>query len=153
MARHKTTLPNSTSIELGSRLKAARKKHKLTQTELGERLGISFQQIQKYESGKNELSTHWQNHICKSLGLDEDFFFRGFALNRSLDNFRYDSESPSVNSTMNDSAPEKNQEAFILPALDQLTVDLLKVFSRIQDEEARRNVLNLARSIVKLQDS
>ncbi len=43
---------------IGKRIRAARRAKRLTQTQLGHRLGVSFQQIQKYESGANRLSGH-----------------------------------------------------------------------------------------------
>ena len=48
-------MPHPTDVHVGHRLREVRIMRGLTQTQLGERLGISFQQVQKYEKGRIEL--------------------------------------------------------------------------------------------------
>ncbi len=64
-------------IEIGKRLKQARVAAGLTQTELGTGLGISFQQIQKYEKGRNRVGCGRLYKIARILGVKITYFFDG----------------------------------------------------------------------------
>lgn len=57
-------------IEVGSRVRRERLLKKITQEYLAERLGITFQQIQKYENGTNRISISRLVHICQVLQTD-----------------------------------------------------------------------------------
>ena len=56
--------------ELGLKIKKVRIMRKLSQTDLAKAIGISFQQIQKYESGKDRVSVERLKDICKALKVD-----------------------------------------------------------------------------------
>ncbi len=60
---------------LGGRVRFARIEKKISQTLLGERLGISFQQVQKYELGKDRISASQLVGIARILDKDISFFF------------------------------------------------------------------------------
>ena len=64
-------------IEMGRRIRERRDKLKLTQEELGEKLGVSFQQVQKYEKGTNRVSAARLQIIADTLGVDVKFFYDG----------------------------------------------------------------------------
>lgn len=55
---------------IGARLKELRIERELTQCEVGDRLGVSFQQIQKYELGTNDMSIPRLIHFCRALGIE-----------------------------------------------------------------------------------
>lgn len=54
-------------VEIGARLRQARKARGLSQTQLGESIGVTFQQIQKYERGANRVSASMLARIAESL--------------------------------------------------------------------------------------
>ncbi len=62
-------------VQIGLRLKELRKQRGVTQLELGEMLGVAFQQIQRYEKGENRLagSTLWE--ISQKFGVPITWFF------------------------------------------------------------------------------
>jgi transcriptional regulator with XRE-family HTH domain len=60
---------------VGQQLKVRRKELKLSQTQLGDMLGITYQQIQKYESGANKVSPGRLVHLSKTLGVPLPYFF------------------------------------------------------------------------------
>lgn len=64
-------------IEIGKRLRQARVAAGLTQTELGTGLGISFQQVQKYEKGRNRVGCGRLYKIARILGVKIAYFFDG----------------------------------------------------------------------------
>jgi transcriptional regulator with XRE-family HTH domain len=63
------TVPDVLDVEVGLNLRRARLLRKLSQTELGGALGISFQQIQKYERGVNRLSTSMLVRAARFLAI------------------------------------------------------------------------------------
>lgn len=64
--------------DIGKRIRMVRKSFKMSQSELGDVLGVSFQQIQKYEKGKDRLSCDYLIKISKFFGLPASYFLFGF---------------------------------------------------------------------------
>ena len=67
----------SIDIEIGSRVRMRRISIGMSQEKLGEMLGLTFQQVQKYEKGTNRISVGRLVDIAKILGVDIHFFFDG----------------------------------------------------------------------------
>lgn len=57
-------------IHIGAALREARKAAGISQTELGAPFGVTFQQIQKYETGKNRIAASRLYEMCKVLRID-----------------------------------------------------------------------------------
>ncbi len=72
-----TKSPNPTDIHVGSRIRMRRLMLELSQTELATALGISFQQLQKYEKGTNRVSASRLQQISTFLQAPIPFFFEG----------------------------------------------------------------------------
>lgn len=62
-------VPNPIDVEVGLRIKTHRKLRKMSQTDLGHAVGITYQQIQKYEKGHNRVSASMLHGIAAALGL------------------------------------------------------------------------------------
>lgn len=62
-------------LTLGRRIRAARKESGVTQTAMAEACGVTFQQIQKYEAGKNRVSMSRLTLIAKAVGKPMEFFY------------------------------------------------------------------------------
>ena len=78
MVRHRTSEnPDPIDIHVGQQLRRARQSVGMSQTKLGESGGLSFQQIQKYESGKNRIAASRLYRIAESIGLPVAYFFEG----------------------------------------------------------------------------
>ena len=71
MAKH----PNPADKYAGARLRTSRLARKMSQTELGEALGVTFQQVQKYEKGTNRISASRLQQIANVLDVPITFFF------------------------------------------------------------------------------
>jgi transcriptional regulator with XRE-family HTH domain len=65
--------------ELGRRIVAHRKNSKMTQSDLGNSIGTSFQQIQKYEDGKNQVSVCKLIQIAAALNVSEQELIDGLS--------------------------------------------------------------------------
>ena len=66
-------------IELGRRLREARERIGLSQTTLGEAVGVTFQQVQKYEKGQNRLSVVRLLSIANALNTPVESFLEGLS--------------------------------------------------------------------------
>ncbi|WP_113231978.1 helix-turn-helix domain-containing protein [Rhizobium sp. BK591] len=64
-------------IHVGQQLRIRRIHSNLSQTELGEKVGLSYQQVQKYESGKNRISASMLYEIASELNVPVGCFFDG----------------------------------------------------------------------------
>jgi transcriptional regulator with XRE-family HTH domain len=69
--------PNYIDVHVGSRIRMRRQLINMSQERLGELLGITFQQVQKYEKGANRISASRLFYTAKTLGVPVQFFFEG----------------------------------------------------------------------------
>src|ERR1700709_2513327 len=69
--------PNPIDIHVGSRIRLRRTMLGMSQEKLGESLGITFQQIQKYEKGTNRIGASRLQHIARVLAMPVSYFFDG----------------------------------------------------------------------------
>ncbi len=70
-------IPNPIDKHVGSRVRMRRMLLKVSQERLGDALGLTFQQIQKYEKGTNRISASRLQQIAKVLDVQVSFFFEG----------------------------------------------------------------------------
>ena len=105
---------------------------KRSQTQLGEALGITFQQVQKYEKGTNRISASRPQHISEVLQMPVPFFFEGVPHARGQHSAQGDAPSPKFVSDY-------------LATSDGL--NLTKAFMRIQSAQLRRSIVNLVEGI------
>jgi transcriptional regulator with XRE-family HTH domain len=68
---------DKTDIAVGSRIRKYRKAAGLSQTQLADQIGVTFQQVQKYENGKNRVGSGRLMHIARALELPITAFFDG----------------------------------------------------------------------------
>lgn len=76
----KTSEVISIHTEVGSRIKDRRRQLDISQTKLAEMMGTSYQQIQKYESGANQLTLRKLLQFAKVMNVDPSFFYEGLPL-------------------------------------------------------------------------
>jgi len=68
-------MPHAADIYAGKRLRMARKLRRVTQTELAAHVGLSFQQVQKYEKGANRMGASRLLQFARFLDVPISFFF------------------------------------------------------------------------------
>ena len=68
--------PNSIDRHVGSRLRMRRVLMGMSQEKLGDQLGVTFQQVQKYEKGMNRIGASRLQHASRALEVPIEFFFR-----------------------------------------------------------------------------
>ena len=69
--------PNQTDKHVGGRVRMGRLKLEMSQSKLGEAVGLTFQQIQKYEKGTNRVGASRLQQFSNILGVPGSFFFEG----------------------------------------------------------------------------
>lgn len=72
-------MPHIVDVHVGKRIRQRRWLVGMTQQQLGENVGIKFQQIQKYETGANRVSASRLWDIAEALDVPVTFFFEGLA--------------------------------------------------------------------------
>lgn len=75
------------AISIGQKLRAKRLQLSMTQTDLAKQMNITFQQIQKYENGLNELSVFRLLQICNTLDVNVSYFLEDVNIENELKNF------------------------------------------------------------------
>ena len=110
-------------LHVGKRLRESRTACGVTQAELGADLGISAQQVQKYENGSNRISASKLFEIAGRLGTDIDWFFEGLDAPRAL-------------------VLAETQDAFEAPpSTHEQTRALIAAFKALPDDAARADAL------------
>lgn len=68
---------NKIDVFVGNRIRARRYALGISQSELGDAIGVKFQQIQKYETGANRVSASRLWAVAEKLGIQVEYFFEG----------------------------------------------------------------------------
>lgn len=132
--------PNPIDAHVGSRIRLRRAILGLSQEKLAEELGITFQQVQKYERGLNRVGASRLWHLARVLGVSVNFFY---------DNFDEETQekmsvfAPTVFSFAEEAAPTYQRD--VLGRKDVL--ELVRHYVRINDPKIAKNVLDLVKSI------
>jgi len=116
-------------VEIAKRIRALRLERGLTQVELGNFLGVTFQQFQKYERGVNRVSAGRLQRIASVLDVPVTFFFTG----------AHEQE------TQNGSSPDSEFDFFQRGD----TLQMARAYSRIKERSIRRTLLKLAEGIAR----
>ncbi len=124
--------PNPIDVHVGLQVRLRRKELKISQEKLAETLGLTFQQVQKYERGANRISASKLYEIARTLKVPIGWFFEGLRDPSGGRDSAYDPIGPTY-------------------AHDFLTtpegVDMANLFPRIGQKRVRRRLVDLVRSL------
>ena len=113
-------------IEMGKKIRLRRVEQRLSQSDLGEKLGVSFQQVQKYEKGVNRVGAIRLQQIATALDVSVTFF--------------YDSDG-------------ETKEVESLLFLDSaFSLRLLRAYSKIKDQIIQRQMVSLMEAVAGNED-
>jgi transcriptional regulator with XRE-family HTH domain len=131
--------PNPIDIHVGSRIRLRRNMLGMSQEKLGENLGITFQQIQKYEKGTNRVGASRLQAISSILGVPVAFFFE---------------DAPGKENGDFGGLAESNSTAYIVDFLNSSEgLQLNRAFVRISDAKVRRKVVDLVKALASDDDA
>ena len=125
--------------EIGRKIRQLRKHWGLSQMELAERIGISFQQIQKYEKGATTISVSRLQQISEALGIE----ITGF--------FREETKGPIVRDVGTGYGPEGDSFRMNQPLTPE-EIRLLKLFRKTKNKKVREGILQQLRGIIELEN-
>jgi len=120
--------PNPIDKHVGSRVRMRRMMLGMSQEKLGDALGLTFQQVQKYEKGSNRIGASRLQQISLILQVPISFFFEG-------------APPPPGSEAGLGEAPSPAYVTDFLATSDGLT--LVKAFTRIRSSKLRRRIVDL----------
>ena len=111
---------------LGRKIRIRRIEQKLSQSDLGDILGVSFQQVQKYEKGVNRVSSTRLQQIATALNVPVMFFYDGDIKSREVESLLF-----------LDSA---------------FSLRLLRAYNKINDQTVQRHFVTLMESVAGFEE-
>ncbi|MBI1236441.1 MAG: helix-turn-helix domain-containing protein [Alphaproteobacteria bacterium] len=121
---------NQIDAHVGSRVRLRRQLMKMSQEKLGDELGVTFQQVQKYERGANRIGASRLYSLANVLDVPVNFFFDG------------------LTGVAAGGVAESEQSPIVYDFIQSSDgVALAEAFSRIKTPKVRRRVLELVRSL------
>ncbi len=126
----RTSTNDNLDVHIGQKLKFRRLVQGKTLSEIGSAIGVSFQQIQKYETGKNTISSRKLYALSQLLGVDTNYFF----------------EQLSAVSVAANELSDLEQEVNVS---EKEIVQLIKSYSSLKDARVRKQILDLVCSLSK----
>jgi transcriptional regulator with XRE-family HTH domain len=124
--------PNPIDIHVGSRIRLRRTMLGMSQEKLGESLGITFQQIQKYEKGTNRVGASRLQNISSILNVPVSFFFE---------------DAPGDQGGQGGMA-EASSSNYVVDFLSSSEgLQLNRAFVKISDPKVRRRVVDLVKAL------
>lgn len=122
---------------IGLKIKTIRKGLGMSQIELAEKLGLSFQQVQKYEKGTTRISVLRLQEISEALGVPMAVFFAQV--------------NPTTPQVAGPVMAYGGEGEVALEPFDREGIILLKLFRRIKNRKIREGLLKQLRGIIELQ--
>ncbi|MEE9315381.1 MAG: helix-turn-helix domain-containing protein [Rhizobiaceae bacterium] len=125
--------PNPIDIHVGSRVRLRRTMQGMSQEKLGEALGITFQQIQKYEKGSNRIGASRMQQISSALKVPVAFFFE---------------DAPAPAGTVVTGMAEASSTSYVVDFLSSPEgIQLNRAFVRITNPAIRRKIIDMVRTL------
>lgn len=128
------TKPDPIDAHVGNRLSIRRKLLGLSQQKLAEALGITFQQVQKYEKASNRISASRLYRLADVLGVPVSFFFDDMDVSQTRD-------QPWASRSAVDSGMDPRF------ASRRDTLELIRAYYAIEDDKLRKEIVSLMRRI------
>jgi len=125
--------PNPIDVHVGSRIRLRRNMLGMSQERLGEGLGITFQQIQKYEKGTNRVGASRLQAISSLLGVPVSYFFE---------------DAPGQVEESTRGLAEANSANYVVDFLNSAEgLQLNRSFVKITDSKVRKRVIDLVKAL------
>ena len=125
--------PSPIDVHVGSRIRLRRTLLGMSQERLGESLGLTFQQVQKYERGSNRISASKLYEISKVLNVSVAFFFDGYI-------------REATDAEFSESESERDVQAFLTTGEG---LELAETFPRLPSARHRRKILDLVKALAE----
>jgi transcriptional regulator with XRE-family HTH domain len=127
-------LPNPVDLHVGARVRIRRKALGVSQEKVAHALGLTFQQVQKYERGANRISASKLFEIANFLEVPVSYFFEGLA--------------GVGDDTVAETAAERHVHDFLMSAEG---LELAALLPRLKNKQ-RRRILELVRTLAEVDE-
>ncbi len=124
--------PNPVDTHLGGKVKTRRIMLGLSQEDLGKSIGLTFQQVQKYERGANRISVSRLVDISKALRAPLDFFLDG---------------CPAIAKKAALRGVSDNKQEPLEPAISKDSIELIRAYQSIKTPALKKQLLEMARAM------
>lgn len=135
--RAKSDKPNPMDVHVGGRVRLRRTLLGMSQERLGEALGLTFQQVQKYERGTNRVGASRLYHLSQILDVPVSFFFEEILPETVVPSGGGSAGSASAAGARPESETMMRRE----------TLELVRAYYRIGDPQVRRRLFDLTKAI------
>lgn len=126
-------IPDPIDVEVGGKIKAQRRLVGMSQDTLAARLGVTFQQIQKYEKGTNRVGASRLQNISSILNVPVSFFFE---------------DAPGDHADATTGLAEATSSNYVVDFLSSSEgLQLNRAFVRITDPKVRRKLVDLVKAL------
>ena len=128
--------PEAVDVHVGGRVRQRRTMLGMSQEKLGEALGLTFQQVQKYERGANRIGASRLHHMSEVLGVPISYFFEDI--------------SPSFTKKRGKAGLAEAQAEYDHdPMAKRETLELVRSYYKIKDPKVRRRIFDLTKQLGK----
>ncbi len=133
--------PHPVDVHVGSRVRLRRTLLGMSQEKLGEAIGLTFQQVQKYERGANRIGSSRLFELSKVLDVPVSFFFDDMA-----------EELASATTVRGLAEVPINEYEPADPLTKRETLELVRAYYRITDPGVRKRLFEMTKAIAKASD-
>lgn len=134
--------PNPIDVYVGNRLRKRRTFLGLSQETLGASVGLTFQQVQKYERGTNRIGASRLFHLSQILDVDQNYFFEDIPVDLAQ-------QAGIPMEHMQGLSEEMQAKLEPDPMAQKETMDLIRAYYAIDDAATRRKMLELVKTMAQ----
>ncbi len=138
--RIKTGKPNPVDVHVGSRVRLRRTMLGMSQEKLGDAIGLTFQQVQKYERGANRIGASRLFELSRVLDVPVSFFFDDMPSEAAL------------RASRGGYSTEEGAPIELDPMAKRETLELVRAYYRITDAGVRKKVFELTKAVARAGD-
>lgn len=129
--------PNPVDVHVGARVRLRRTLLGMSQEKLGEAIGLTFQQIQKYERGANRIGSSRLFDLSRVLDVPVSFFFDDMP----------DTVAASSPAQIRGMAEAPAEYSGADPMAKRETLELVRAYYRIRDPQVRKRLFEMAKTL------
>ncbi len=134
---HGTRRPSPVDVHVGERVRLRRKLLGMTQTDLGDAIGLTFQQVQKYERGANRIGASRLLAIARALDVSINYFFEDMP-----------PEVAAISPTTKGRGKEKKLPGYEPDLMvKRETLEFVRAYYKIEDADVRKGVYQLTKAM------
>ncbi len=131
-----TGIPSPVDVHVGARVRMRRKLLGMTQTDLGDALGLTFQQVQKYERGANRIGSSRLYDLSRVFDVSIEHFFEDMPADVAA-------SSPTKGRSKAKEPPGYELD----PMVKRETLELVRAYYKIEDVKTRKRVYELTKAL------